>query len=201
MPINGSAMSATLMGLLAGAGFIGEKLKDMCDAIGNGSVMSVAGKTFQTMDTGTVPGIGVGNGVGLMGLVPPMISMTIYGKSVGSFGQPGQNLLPLCDSVANALIMEMAKATLMSNHPLVFVGVGTVMPGTIPVQPSEWGNNVESQGKSAGFEGSQWGNLANAIGVGCAGGFGTATGVVTIAGSPTAPIPVPGAGVGIGSIS
>lgn len=196
MPLVSAAWSTQLYGILQGMGFMGSKLLDFTDAVAQGSVGHVVGKAFVTVDTGTVPGTGAGVGVGLSGFSP--ISSAIYAFAVASFGQAGSKLQDLCDAIGQAHNAQLALAALVSTHSPVFVGSGTVVPGSIPVVGTGWGSQV--QAAAPGFVGSQWANFAQAIGKGCAAGYPTATGTVVISGSPSG-VPVPGAGSGAGTIS
>lgn len=198
--IVGSAWSTTLLGLLSGIGFVGSRLSDFTDAIGNGAQSHVVGKAFTTTDTGTTPGVGVGTGTGITGMNSAAMATGIFSQAVSFFGQAGSKLQDLCDQVAAANITEMGKALLSSNHTPVFSGAGVVDVGSVGVIGPDWGSQIESAAPS--FEGSQWGNFAQALGVGQANEIlASGTGSVTITGSPTSPTTSPGAGTGAGTIS
>lgn len=201
--IVGATWSATLAGLLSGIGFIGTRLMDFTDAVGNGAESHVVGKPFTTTDTGQVPGIGVGTGTGVVGMNSAAMSAGIFSQAVGFFGQSGSRLMDLCDQIAAANLTEMAKALLSSNHTPVFSGAGVVDVGSVGVVGPDWGNAIESAAPS--FIGSQWGNFAQALGGGQANEIlASGTGNVAISGTftgSTPPGPVPGAGTGSGTIS
>lgn len=202
MPIVGAAGSGNMAGTLGGAGFTGPDLMNLTDACGNGTESHLVGKFFATIDTGLIPGIGMGTGTGLMGIVGAMISATAFAMAAGSFGQSGPNLMDLTDAFGDMVVFMASQATLMSNHTPVFQGAGIVTPGSIPVVGSGWGSDIEGQAGS--FSGGNWPDLASALGAGGAAGFATATGNVTISGTftgPTPPGPLPGAGSGMGTIS
>lgn len=202
MPIIGAAWASDLMGRLSSSGFNGSKLSEVTTAVGNGSMMAVVGKPFTTMDVGTVPGVGAGTGVGVMGLSASTISSEIFSTCVSTFGQSGDKLQDFCDAMAASCVAQMALATLVTVDTPVFAGVGTIVTGSIGVDPSSWGSAIAGLGSASGLIGSQWMNWANAIGKGHADGVkNTGTGMVTIVGSPTSPTPVPGAGTGTGTIS
>lgn len=198
MSLVGLTWSATLQATLAGVGMLGDKLPDFCNAVGNGSVNHVVGKQFTTTDVGSTPGSGNGSGTGINGLVQSNISNSIYAKCVSTFGQFGSKLQDFCDAVASACISEMAKATLSSTHSPVFLGSGVVDIGSIAVVGADWGLAIESAAPS--FLGSQWPNMAKAMGEGQADEIlASGTGTVTISGSGGTP--VPGVGTGTGNIS
>jgi hypothetical protein len=202
MPIIGPAWSSDLLGRLSAKGFSGSYLSVVTTAVGQGSQLAVVGKPFSTTDIGTIPGVGVGTGVGVTGLSASTISSEIFSNCVSTFGQSGAKLQDFCDAMAASCVAQMALATLTSAHTPVFAGVGTVVVGSIGVVPAGWGSSIAGLGSAAGLVGSQWNNWANAIGKGHADGVkNTGTGTVTIVGSPTSPTPVPGAGTGTGTIS
>lgn len=199
--ISGPSWSSTLFASLSGKGFVGTKLMDLTDAVGIGGATHVVGKPFVTIDSGTIPGTGVGVGVGIIALIGSLISTLIFSQAVSLFGQAGAKLMDLTDSVGDACVSELALATLMSMHPVVFSGGGIITPGTILVIGAAWGSAVDAEGAAKGFIGSEWSNLATAIGTGQATHVAAlGTGTVVITGSPTGP-PVPGAGAGTGVIS
>ncbi len=205
MALSGAAWSSALFASLQGKGFTGSRLMDFTDAVGIGSVNHVVGKTFTTTDTGLVPGIGTGTGVGVTGLSSAAISSAVFSLAVGFFGQAGARLQDICDSIGDICVAQMALATLTSNHTPVFSGSGVVDVGSISVVPSGWAGSVNSEGAGNGFIGSQWPNFATAIGQGQASQvIATGTGNVTISGTftgSTPPGPVPGSGSGAGVIS
>jgi hypothetical protein len=197
--LNADAWASTLQGILSGKECSGPSLPDLCKAIGTGSVMHLAGKTFQTIDVGTTVGAGVGTGAGLSGVVPDTVAMTIASTAKGLFKTDGgPKLQDICDAIAQCLVQQLATITLTSAHAPVFVGAGTVVPGSIPVVGEAWGSAIAG---ACSFNGPQWPNFAKAIGMGCAAGLATATGAVVILGSPAIPVPVPGAGAGTGALS
>lgn len=199
--IVGAAWSSTLYGNLVAQGLNGSHLQKFCDAVGLGSAGHVVGKTFATVDVGTVPGAGVGSGVGVVAIVGASISSKIYGYSVAAFGQAGTYLQKVCDAIGQTCVSQMALATLTSSHAPVFAGAGTITPGSISVVPSGWGGLINSQGSGLGFVGTFWPQFADAIGKGQGEEvMAVGTGVVAIAGSPTG-LPVPGGGSGTGVIS
>lgn len=201
MPLSSSAWSSTLFGLLVSNGFMptAEKLQDFCDAISMGSYLSIVGRPFSTLDTGSITGVGVGSGSGLIGVVAQSIKGMIIAMA-GSVPMGSPSILDLADGVANALVIEISKATLTSSHAPVFLGSANIVPGTIP---AIFSGMIMAQGVSKGMIGPMWPVIANAIETACTVGFLTATGVLSISGAVVAvpPGPVPGAGPGMGVIS
>jgi hypothetical protein len=203
MPLVPPRFASLLMAKMASKAMVGPMLFPFCNAIATGSVLSIVGKPFQTTDVGLIPGVGFGTGIGIVGVPPSLVKSQII--TIGlSFGLVGIKLMDVADAVAEALVAEIAFATLTSTHAPVFLGNGNITTGSILVTGPEWGGQITSQGFSQGMAGAQWPQMANAIGMGCALGFLTATGVVTITGTFTGPVPpgpVPGAGVGSGFIT
>jgi len=200
--IVGSAWSSTLYGTLSGMGMNGQQLHKFTDAIGNGSQMSIVGKAFTTTDVGLIIGVGVGAGVGIMGISAGDVTNAIYGNCQ-AIGFTGSRLHDLCTAIGSSLVSNLALATLVSAHGPVFQGAGTVVVGSIAVDPDEWGSNIHSSAPD--FLGNRWSDFANAIGKGSASQvIASGTGAVVITGTftgPAPPGPIPGAGVGAGTIS
>lgn len=193
-------MAGTLLSTLGSFGYSGPDLPNFTQAVGMGSQASVVGKAFATVDAGVVPGVGQGTGTGLVGFVPGSVSGLIISLATSAFGGAGPDLATVALAIEQALISESLNASLSSNHAPVFLGVGTVTPGSVSVVGSEWGSNVNAQGVSRGFLGSDWAGMADAIGQGCAGGFSTVTGTVTITEVSHTEPTSPGAGVGSGVV-
>ncbi|GEM_PF-3029332 len=202
MPFLGPSMSATLMSQMASQGMVGPAGKFFADACGIGAMMTVIAKPFTTADTGTITGVGVGTGTGLI-LIPTLISSIVLAQAA-QLALIGPRMPSLASAYGQALTMEAAKITLSSVHSIVFLGVGIVVPASIPIIDMEWERNVFSLGTAFGFIGPQWPSLAKAIAKGSAIGFKPAVGQVTITGTftgPTPPGPIPGAGTGSGVIT
>lgn len=196
MSLSASALGSLIDANLASAGAIGANRLVFANAVAAGIVMSIVGKSFATIDVGTIPGAGIGSGTGLTGL----ISGTMTTTAVGLLPTTGVNAMPMMNAIMNAVVSHMSAASLASTHTPVFAGSGTIVPGSIPVLAPELASNIEAQLTSAGANGSNKAILSAAIAGGVAIGFITATGTVTISGSP-AGIPVPGGGSGTGVIS
>ena len=205
--IIGAAWSTALFGLLAAKNFIGSRLMDLTDAVGLGSETHVVGKPFATVDTGLIPGAGPspGTGVGVIGLIGAQASSSCFARCVQAFGQAGEFLQDFCDSLGDALVSQMALATLTSQHTPVFSGSGVITPGSIGVVGVDWGASIETEGVGLQFQGQFWGDFADAMGQGMADEvLALGTGNVTISGSfggSTPPGPLPGAGAGTGNLS
>jgi hypothetical protein len=199
MPMLGPHMGGEIVAALASAGFVGPDMLNFANAVGNGSVQSMVTKQFQTDDTGTTPGTGVGTGTGLVGVIGSLISQAIYGGLISKFGQPGPNLLDVCKAIGDALEKETKLASLTSQHSPVFAGNGVVKAGSIMVSGSEWGSNIKTFGVLAAFLGDRWPDFAEVVGTECAKVVKNATGQVLITGVGTPPT-APGIGTGSGMI-
>jgi hypothetical protein len=197
--LSGPRFSNTLFGIMTSMGFIGTKLMEFTNAVGIGSDSHVSGKSFVTIDTGSVPGNGVGVGTGLTGIISTTTATDIFALA-SSFGFIGTKLFDTCTAMGEAIVTEMGNASLNSIDTPVFVGIGIITPGSFTVDPTSWSSSVQSEGSSEGFIGSKWPEFATAIGTGYYQGFQTATGELTITGSPTG-IPAPGTGAGVGIIT
>lgn len=192
----------SLYGSLVGKGFDGDSLLDLCSAIASGSVFHVVGKSFATVDAGSVPGTGAGTGIGVTGLLVANLASAIYAEAVSRFGQAGDSLQDLCDSIADVCVEQLGLATLVSSHSPVFAGSGTVTVGSIPVVGSGWSSAIDSEGAGVGFEGVSWPDMAASIGISQADEVtARGTGTVAITGSATGGPVVPGTGAGTGVIS
>lgn len=179
---------------------MGSRLHDFTDAVGPGSATHVIGKPFTTLDVGTVPGNGVGTGVGIIGFAPSQIASLIF-SFCQSAGFLGSKLQDVCDACGQAASAELALASLSSIDAPVFLGVGNIVPGSIGVDGSAWGSSIQSIGSGENFVGSKWPDFAQALGKGHALPVqSTGTGILAITGSPSG-VPVPGSGSGTGVIS
>ena len=188
-------MANSIKSLLISSGFVGERLDDFCLMIGQGSVASLVGLSFQTIDTGLTPGAGVGTGTGILGVLEPIVFANIM-SNMSSYS--GEKLSIVVNAISHGLVTELSNATLTSTHTPVHTGTGIIVLGSIMPIGSVWGNNIFLQGTSLGFTGEELYNFSHAIGSGCAMSFTTATGQVTIGGSGGN---VPGSGTGVGVIS
>jgi hypothetical protein len=199
MPMLGPHMSTAFIAVLTGNGFIGTSLPTLGLAVGVGSCDEVVGKTFATSDVGTVPGVGVGVGVGITGVVAAGVKTACIaeGATRGLISTPQS--IDTYAAYGQALVAELALASLSSTHTPVFAGTGTVVPGSIPVAAGAWGSAIQSAGPT--LAGSKWPDFAATLGAGAVDAFPTATGTVVIAGSPTSPTTSPGAGSGSGVIA
>lgn len=197
MALSASALGSLIDSNLSSAGANGSNKTIFSNAIAAGIVMSIVGKSFSTIDVGTIPGTGVGVGTGLTGIS----SANMSSVAIAALPSTGTNAVPMMDAIMNAVQTHLATATLSSTHTPVFAGSGTIVVGSIPVVQSEMAGNIESQLSSAGANGSNKFALANAIAAGiCTEILVAATGTVTISGSPSG-TPSPGGGSGTGVIS
>jgi hypothetical protein len=202
MTISGAQMSGFLYTEFSNVGFAGENLLDFCDGTGNGSANTLIGKGFSTVDTGTTPGNGSGSGVGLT-IDDVALKGNLYSALVAAFpnNPPAEfdNRLDFCEAIAKATKSIAASITLTSNHTPVFLGTGNINGGSIII-----GATLMKLAIYAGtsFTGENWLDLAGVIGDTITDYFEqSATGSVTITGSPTSPTTVPGSGAGSGTMS
>lgn len=194
-------MSGLLQTAFAANGYSGPDMPNFADAIGNGTVDSIVGKAFSTSDTGTTPGAGVGTGTGISGVVQATLSAALFSGFVSAFGQSGPDLPDIADALADALVQELALASLNSTHTPVYLGNGTVVVGSIAVVAAAMGAAITAEGAGAGFVGMNWPDAAGVIGDEYAGAIiAGGTGAVVITGSP-AGTPAPGVGTGTGTIT
>jgi len=201
MPMSGANMSTTMQGIAAGYGWIGSNLPSFCDAVSNGLINGLLGLPFSTQDTGSTPGVGVGSGVGLTGVITATLSGALLATMTTKLGSAGADLPNLCDAIANAFVAEIGLATLVSNHTPVFLGSGVIVAGSITMLAPVVIAAIQSEGVGYGFLGTSWPGVADAVGTEVSNSMTLATGTVTITGSPTGSPVVPGVGVGSGTLS
>lgn len=198
--VSGSFWSSTLYASLSSFGFIGSQLQNFTNIVGNGSALSVIGTPFTTVDVGTVPGVGSGTGIGVIGFTGGQVSTEIFSLATG-FGFLGSKLFDVCDACGQAESAALALATLTSVDSPVYLGVGTITPGSILVVGPAWAAEIQSMGTEENFMGSKWPDFSSALGNGQAlPVLMTGTGVLTITGTPTG-TPAPGSGSGVGVIT
>ena len=197
MSLSAAALGSLIDTNLSGFGATGYNRTIFSNAVAAGIVMSIIGKSFATLDVGSVAGSGSGSGVGLVGMNPT--NMT--GIAIGVMPTTGVNANPLMTAIMNAVVTHLTTATLTSTHAPVFAGTGTVVTGSIPVSIPEMAGNIDSQLGLAGAAGSNRTILSTAIATGIVTEIlASATGTVTITGSPSGP-PSGGSGSGSGVIT
>lgn len=197
MPLSSNILSGLIKSNLAAVGANGSNLSIFCDAVAKGIVESIVGKAFATLDTGTVPGIGTGVGIGILGLSSPIMKST----ALSLMDSKGVNADKLMQAIMDATVTHLSVATLMSNDTPVFLGTGIVVVGSIAVMTGEMSGNIDSELQNVGAKGVNRTKLATAIGTGVASNIlSSGTGTLIITGSPIG-TPVPGSGSGIGIIS
>ncbi len=195
MSLVGPRWSSNLDGKLAAKGFVGARLHLFTDAVGNGSQQHSSGKSFSTQDVGTVPGAGQGSGTGIT-VNGANAANNIFALATAA-GFMGQRLHDVCDACGQTLQDEYAQATLQSVDAPVFLGVGTIVQGSIAVVGPMWGTQIQSLGTADNFIGQRWPDFSNAIGSGQAQEvIANGTGTLTIVGSGGTPSPGSGSGVG-----
>jgi hypothetical protein len=193
-------MTATVISALSAKGFVGTGLPSFAAAIGTGSVLSLVGKTFSTSDMGSTASAGVGVGIGLTGVSSATIKGAMMLEALSKGFTPTTQQSDVFEAVGDALVTELAIASLTSTHTPVYVGTGTIDVGSIMVTASEWGGNIESTGAGLGMSGDKWPDFAAVLGKGCVAGMATAAGNVVITGVPPGtPVPPSGGIDGVGS--
>ena len=197
MVMTGSGMSSTMETTGNGLGINGDNWPDFCDAVGLGVIGGLIGLTFTTIDAGAIAGTGEGSGTGLTGLNLETVSSALFDAMKSAFGQAGDDLEDVCDSIATALISEIAKATLISSHTSVYDGNGDIVVGSIIPIGSAIALSVLTAGATNGLLGINWADVADAVGNEIADQIeNNATGEVTIEEVTSDP---KGSGIGTGS--
>jgi hypothetical protein len=206
MPLSGSGLTSELESALSQYSS-GTEFNVFCSALGNGIVNACSGIImFTTADVGTIPGIGVGAGTGITGLVAANIQSQMYNTGQG-FWSPFQNNGPgvewanICSKVASTVKAHFAaNATLTSNHTPVYVGVGTVVSYTgVTISGMKAAIVAASPGSWASYRMPE---LAEAVATGVVTEIlsHSPTDTVTITGTPIG-MPSPGTGSGSGVVT
>lgn len=198
MALSASILSGLIQSNLVAVGANGSNLSKFCDAVAKGIVESIVGKAFVTADVGTVPGIGTGIGVGILGLS----SSTMKSTALSLMHSVGVNADKLMQAIMAATVSHLSSAaSLASTDTPVFLGTGTIVIGSITITSVEMSGNIDSELIGVGAKGVNRTELATAIGTGVASNIlSSGTGTLVITGTPTG-VPVPGSGSGIGVIS
>jgi hypothetical protein len=194
-----SAFAQIIQTQLMAVGAQGSNMLPFCTAVATGIINSVKGKSFQTLDVGTVPGIGKGTGTGILGLMPN--DMAQIGLAMAP-SMAGSNAMPMMLAVMNATQEYFAAAaSLSSTDTPVFLGSGTMITGTLMVDMDDMTSNLKSAFTDAGAKGKNMPTVCMAISAGVTFGLLTmATGALVIVGTATG-TPVPGGGSGMGEVS
>ena len=170
--MSGPTLSAKLLNAFTALGFIGISTPIYCQAIGNGSMLEIVGKPFNTIDTGTSPGTGTGTGVGLSGIVGAVVSSQIQLEIVAFTGlPPTPDMIKMSNAIGDGLEGEVALASLITNHAPIFAGTATIAPGSIAVAGVSVGASISNTGIGSGFLGKDWPSFAKAIGNGIGDSF------------------------------
>lgn len=199
MSLDYSRMASDMYARARGMNFRGPRLMDFCIVISHGSLDSIIGKVFATVDVGVVPGTGAGIGTGLTAVSISTVQNSVVSRA-RNLRFKGPRLEDTALFYAQALVQELTHTTLTSAHSPVFAGAGTVVPGSIPVAVPEWNNKIFNYGRALRFIGPYWHNWCDALATGGVQGFTTATGAVVISGSPSGD-PSGGGGSGAGVLS
>lgn len=210
MALNFARMSADMYAKGQAIRFRGPRFKDYCDVVSQGSIESIVGKFFNTVDTGLIqtvatPGLGAGLGTAITLVQIATVRDTVVQTARG-FGFKGPRLVDTAMLFADALVTEIANATLTSTHSPVYLGSGVVVPGSYTVQYAEWHTKIHDYGRAIRFRGPKWPQWCMALAQGAITGFQSASGNVVITGTytglfpPAGPGPVPGVGVSLTGI-
>lgn len=192
MPMAGPTFAAKLLTAFTSAGLIGISTPIYAQTIGNGAMLQILGKPFNTIDTGSTPGTGAGTGVGLTGIVGAVVSAQIQTEIVSFTGlPPTPDMIKMANAIGDGLEQEVALASLISTHSPVFAGTATIAPGSIGVVGASVGSSIETQGIGSGFVGKDWPGFAKAIGNGLGDSFALANAVITILITSSTPPVVP----------
>ena len=199
MSLSAGALGNLIFSNMQAFGANGSNLHKFTTAVGTGIVTSIVGKSFVTADAGLVEGFGAGSGTGLTGPQPSAMESI----ALSLMPTKGKNAEKLMNAIMAATVTHLGSASLVSTDAPVFLGAGTIIPGSITVVESEMANNIDSQLLASGAKGKNRTILANAIAAGVARQILSAgTGTLTIAGSPLpGKTPTPGSGSGSGTIS
>lgn len=192
MPVSGPALAAAIqsnldsrMAAISGHHPLAQPnpayFIQMCTALGSGIILGAPSIAFTTSDTGLsgVPPVpGVGSGVGIVtdptffigdlytrirGYVLAQFGHTAHEPFPPSPGNSGVYLEALCQGINDAFLAYYGTAwTLVSAHPLIYAGSGTISNGSFTgVVPS----NIQSQiiSLSPTLQGSFWPKVAQAV--------------------------------------
>ena len=197
MALSASTLGNLILTNMHAFGAKGKNLPAFCNAVGTGIVMSIVGKSFVTIDTGTVPGHGTGIGTGIMG--PQSSVMEEIALSL--MPTRGINAPKLMNAIMNATSSHLLDASLITVDTPVFQGSGIVTVGSITVVESEMASNIDSQLFLAQAHGVNRTILARAIAGGVAQQIlASGTGNLIITGSPDTSDTYSGSGAGVGTI-
>lgn len=198
MALSASVLSGLIKTNLQGFGANGSNLTKFCDGVAAGVVMSIVGQSFVTLDVGTVPGNGIGTGIGITALSPS----TMESIALAAMSSQGSNAANLMNAIMTGVVTHLSSAASLSSIDVpVFLGTGTIVVGSITVVASAMSSNIKTQLQSQGAQGSNLTNLCDAIADGIVTNIlSSGTGILVITGSPTG-VPVPGTGSGTGTIS
>lgn len=194
MVMTGPTYALKILTEFTAAGFIGIDSANLANAVGNGAMLEILGKPFDTTDgPGSQANPGVGAGVGLVGIVGAVVSLQIQTEIIAITGLPPQpDMISMADGIANSLETEVALATLVTAHAPMYTGTAVITPGSIGVVSPDVGSSIESAAPT--FVGNDWPDFAVAIGNGIGDSFALATSnPITVTGAPPgtpAPWPV-----------
>ena len=190
--MSGPTLAASILNGFSSIGWVGISTPQYAAAIGNGAMLEILGKPFDTIDTGTGPGTGIGSGVGLTGIVGALVATQIQTEIISFTGlPPTPDMIKMTNIIGDSIESEVALATLITSHSPVYAGTATIVPGSIAVTGTSIGGSIKNTGIGTGFLGKDWPDMAGAIGNGIGDSFLIANSAITITPSSTTPPPAP----------
>lgn len=191
MPLDANALGGLIQTNLKAFNANGPNLTVFCNAVGKGICDHIIGKPFVTADVGSAPGAGVGAGIGIIGLSPADMAQV----ALSTMSSKGPNADKFMQAIMLGIVTHLAEATLTSVHSPVYAGAGTIVPGSIGVDPDGLAGTLQNALKSANAKGPNLGNLCKALATGITTNIlANGTGIVIISGAGG-----PGSGSGSGS--
>jgi hypothetical protein len=163
MALLGPRLAGNVQKGFTGIGNIGSRMPEFAFAIGIGSVISLAGKSYKTSSIGT------GAGLGIKGVSAQAISIEIQKAYFSEFETIGDKFPDIADVIGKAIAEEITQANLIG-------GGGTVVKGSFSVDATEWGENIRKNGPI--FLGPDWPRFSLVVGKGCVAAFANATGTI-----------------------
>lgn len=195
MPLSGSVLGGLIKSNLQGSGASGSNLTIFSNALGNGIVNAITGKSFTTNDVGT-GSLGTGTGTGVTGLS----SSTMASLALAAMTSQGSNASAMMNAIMMAVVSHLSSAASLSSvDPAVGTGTGTIVVGSIAVTIPNMTSTIHSALTGSGANGANVPNLSLAIATGIVSNIlSSGTGTLVISGG------MPGgssAGSGTGTIT
>ena len=179
MPLVGSILGSTIVAELAG--MTGERLGDVCLALGTAIISYIQSLALQATIVG-VTGAGVAQGVLT---VPPSIVGTLQAAFVSS-GLVGEGSLDLAGGIGRALSSYVTTNS-WATAVVPGVGAGTGTGVLLGVAPSVLSALILAELANGGIVGERSPDLANAVGNGVATGLASSSSALIVVGGPVPP--------------